>query len=213
MLQWEFEGKHLHDDSIKVLGLYWLASSDCFRFHAAVPPEGLCLIKRVVLSWFSRIFDPLGLAAPYIMQAKYLFQELWKLGLQWDDEIPHEYQTQFMRWVDGLEALGQWKIPRNYTGTRWCDIKCLQLHGFGDASPKGYGACVYLIAESSLNNERPSWTLSSIPHQSMSALGWRKFASTCLINSHSLGNKAAIIEDHIAIKKFNMVAVTQTWLG
>ena len=116
-------------------------------FHAAVPPEGLYLTKRVVLNWFSRLFDPLGLAAPYIMQAKCLFQELWKLGLQWDDEIPHEFQIQFMRWVDGLKALGQWRIPRNYTGTRWCDIKCLQLHGFGDASPKGYGACVYLRAE------------------------------------------------------------------
>ena len=69
------------------------------------------------------------------------------MGLQWDDEIPHEFQIQFMRWVDGLKALGQWIIPRNYTGTRWCDIKCLQLHGFGDASPKGYGACVYLRAE------------------------------------------------------------------
>ena len=147
VLQREFKGKHLDDDSIKVLGLYWLASSDCFMFHAAVPPEGLCLTKRVVLSWFSRLFDPLGLAAPYIMQAKCLFQELWKLGLQWDDEIPHEFQIQFMRWVDGLKALGQWRIPRNYTGTRWCDIKCLQLYGFGDASPKGYGACVYLRAE------------------------------------------------------------------
>ena len=147
VLQREFKGKHLDDDSIKVLGVYWLASSDCFMFHAAVPPEGLCLTKRVVLSWLSRLFDPLGLAAPYIMQAKCLFQELWKLGLQWDDEIPHEFQIQFMRWVDGLEALGQWRIPRNYTGTRWCDIKCLQLHGFGDASSKGYGACVYLRAE------------------------------------------------------------------
>ena len=104
MLQREFKGKHLDDDSIKVFGLYWLASSDCFMFHAAVPPEGLCLTKCVVLSLLSRLFNPLGLAAPYIMQAKCLFQELWKLGLQWDDEIPHEYQTQFMRWVDGLEA-------------------------------------------------------------------------------------------------------------
>ena len=116
-------------------------------FHDAVPPEGLCLTKRVVLIWFSRLFDPLGLAAPYIMQAKGLFKELWKLSLQWDDEIPHEYQTQLMRWIDGLEALGQWRISKNCTGTRWCDIKCLQLHGFGDASPKGYGACVYLRAE------------------------------------------------------------------
>ena len=146
VLQQEFKGKHLDDDSVKVLSLYWLASTDCFMFHAAVPPEGLCPTKCVVLNWFSRLFDPLGLAATYITQAKCLFQKLWKLGLQWDNEIPHEYQTQFMRWIGSIRW-GPWRIPRNYKGTRWCNIKCLQLHGFEDASLKGYGACVYLRAE------------------------------------------------------------------
>ena len=81
------------------------------------------------------------------MQAKCLFQELWKLGLQWDQEIPPEFQIQFLRWIDGLKALGQWRIPRSFTGSRWCDIRSMQLHGFDDASPKDYGACVYLQAE------------------------------------------------------------------
>ena len=47
----------------------------------------------------------------------------------------------------------------------------------------------------------------------MSALGRRKFASTCLINSRSLRNKAAIIKDHIVTNNFDLVAVTETWLG
>ena len=80
VLQREFKGKHLDDDSIKVLGLCWLASSACFMFHAAVPPEGLCLTKHVVLSWFSRLFNPLGLAAPYIMQAKCFFPGAVDIG-------------------------------------------------------------------------------------------------------------------------------------
>ena len=147
VLQWDFADKALDEEFIKVLGMYWLASPDCFTFRCAVLPESLYLTKGVVLSLFSRLFDPLGFAAPFIMQAKCLFQELWKLGLQWDQEIPPEFQIQFLRWIDGLKALGQWRIPRSFTGSRWCDIRSMQLHGFGDASPKGYGACVYLQAE------------------------------------------------------------------
>ena len=67
--------------------------------------------------------------------------------------------------------------------------------------------------QSSLNDERPSRTLISITRQSMSVLGRRKFASTCLISSRSLRNKAAIIKDHIATNNFDLVAVTETWLG
>ena len=66
--------------------------------------------------------------------------------------------------------------------------------------------------QSSLNDEIPSRTLIFIPRQSMSILGRRKFASTCLINSRSLRNKATIIKDHIVTNNFDLVAVTETWL-
>ena len=29
----------------------------------------------------------------------------------------------------------------------WTGVENFQLHGFGDASPKGYGACIFLRAE------------------------------------------------------------------
>ena len=54
---------------------------------------------------FSKLFDPLGFAAPYVLQAKCLFQELWTLDLGWDDEVPPEYQIRFLRWMDGFDVL------------------------------------------------------------------------------------------------------------
>ena len=143
----EFQDKCLQAASIKVLRIKWLAASDVFSFSVASLPEGVCVTKRIVLSFFSRLFDPLGFTAPFAMFAKCLFQELWSFGLQWDDELPEEYKIQFLQWVDGLEILQRWTIPRSYTGVGWTGVKNLQLHGFGDASPKGYGACIFLRAE------------------------------------------------------------------
>ena len=148
MLNREFSDKNLTGEpSVKVLGIRWLAEQDCFSFDGVETPGGLCVTKRVVLSFIARLFDPLGLVTPFVMTAKCLFQELWKLGLQWDEPVPVAYQTSFERWVDGLECLRNWQVPRNYTGGRWRDIRHLELHAFGDASDKGYGACVYLRAE------------------------------------------------------------------
>ena len=146
MLQRDFRDKFLDAESHKVLGLTWLARDDCFSFHGVSLPEDICVTKRVVLSYFSRLFDPLGFTAPFVLRAKCLFQELWSLGLGWDDEVPPEYQQEFFHWMDGIDVLKRWKIPRRYTSCPWSEIHHQELHGFGDASPKGYGACVYLVA-------------------------------------------------------------------
>ena len=147
ILHRDFRDKYLDRESFKVLGLLWLASDDCFTFRGSVLAPDLCITKRVVLSFFSKLFDPLGFAAPYVLQAKCLFQELWTLELGWDDEIPPEYQMRFLRWMDGFDVLKSWRISRRYTPGRWDAIRRLQLHAFSDASPKAYGACVYLRAE------------------------------------------------------------------
>ena len=145
----EFGDKCLNAEAVKVLGLTWVAALDCFAFCGSFIPEGLVVTKRIVLSLFSKLFDPLGLAAPFIMTAKCLFQELWSLRLTWDEEVPFEHKIRFLRWVDELEVLQQWRVPRCYTPTGWSSIRQVQLHGFGDASPKGYGSCVYLKAQMS----------------------------------------------------------------
>ena len=83
ILHRDFRDKYLDRESFKVLGLLWLASDDCFTFRGSVLAPDLCITKRVVLSFFSKLFDPLGFAAPYVLQAKCLFLELG-----WDDEVP-----------------------------------------------------------------------------------------------------------------------------
>ena len=148
------------EESLKVLGMRWLALEDCFSFDGLVVPGELCVTKRVVLSFVARLFDPLGFLSPFIMTVKCLFQELWRKGLEWDEVVPEDIQKQFIQWVEGLQYLRTWKIPRSYTGTPWRDIEMFQLEAFGDASQSAYGACVYLVAHLSDGTRRSSLVLS-----------------------------------------------------
>ena len=122
----------------------WSAQPDSFSFDCVSIPDGLIVTKRVVLSFIARLFDPLGFVTPFIMLANCIFQDIWKQGLTWDQPIPESMQLLFLRWLDGMKHMKLWQVPRSYTGCAWCDNENITLHGFDDASEKGYGACVYL---------------------------------------------------------------------
>jgi hypothetical protein len=142
----EFQDKGV-EDSLKVLGLKWVSSSDCFVFEGMSFQRDLCVTKRLILGCISRLFDPLGFVAPFVMACRILFQDVWKLGLGWEELVPPEFQHRFQLWVNDLACIRGLQVPRSYTGYAWGDIKLLELHAFGDASERAFGACVYLRAQ------------------------------------------------------------------
>ena len=131
-------------ESVKVLGVQWNPDGDTFSFEGLVLPPDVIPTKRVVLSCVARLFDPLGFVSPFTMVAKMLFQELWQLGLGWDDELPADSSKIFLDWLRVIRSLKQLSIPRCYSSSGWNQGKSVSIHAFGDASPKGYGAAVYL---------------------------------------------------------------------
>ncbi|XP_043244832.1 uncharacterized protein LOC122393157 [Amphibalanus amphitrite] len=66
------------------------------------------------------------------------------MGLQWDDPLPAESAEVFGLWLEGLEILKDLHFPRRYSERAWQSSDAVELHAFSDASPKGYGAAVYL---------------------------------------------------------------------
>ena len=136
-----------HMCNVKVLGLGWDPVEDSFVFAGVNLESGLVITKRVVLSLIARLFDPLGFLTPFIIGMKCLFQRLWKLGLDWDQEIPTEFGRRVTEWIEDLKELKTWKIPRTSVPERWNGGTDVSLYAFGDASPDAYGACVYLVVE------------------------------------------------------------------
>ncbi|XP_044312576.1 uncharacterized protein LOC123037144 [Drosophila rhopaloa] len=123
---------------VKVLGLYWHPGKDILTYKAGLAKNPDCT-KRQVLSDVSRIFDPLGLLAPIVIQFKILFQKLWLLNLDWDDPLPTKLADNWLKWRADLDNLQTFQLPRFVAN----DPDNIELHGFSDASTKAYAAVVY----------------------------------------------------------------------
>ncbi|XP_018406264.1 PREDICTED: uncharacterized protein LOC108782481 [Cyphomyrmex costatus] len=129
------------DEQLKVLGIAWNPVSDVFNFQVNLAQE-LSKTKRAILSTISKLFDPLGWAAPVVITAKIFMQQLWLLKRQWDEEIPDDYFAQWQNYHDRLQNLDRLRIPR-WTANGAATVSRV-LDGFSDASTKAYAAAVYL---------------------------------------------------------------------
>ncbi|XP_033212409.1 uncharacterized protein LOC117170003 [Belonocnema kinseyi] len=130
-------------DTIKTLGLYWNSGEDKIIYKIAENTEKpkSQITKRTLLAEIARLFDPLGLLGAIIVYAKMMIQTLWKLQLTWDESIPQESESVWLKFKGQLHLLNTLKF---YRCTVAFDSTEIQLHGFADASEKGYGACIYL---------------------------------------------------------------------
>ncbi|XP_062704102.1 uncharacterized protein LOC134286501 [Aedes albopictus] len=130
------------ETAIKTLGLAWEPATDVFRFTEGKFNWIAMITKRIVVSDVSRLFDPLGLVGPVIIQAKIFIQELWKQSCGWDDPLSPELQEQWQEYRRNLAGLENLTVPR-WVGTGG-HATAIELHGFCDASNKAYGACFYV---------------------------------------------------------------------
>ncbi|RUS87866.1 hypothetical protein EGW08_004399 [Elysia chlorotica] len=145
----EFDPQFAVIDSTKVLGLKWSPSEDYFCFGGDQVKEDLVLSKGSVLSCIARLFNPFGFAAPFIVTAKLLFQELWVLGTDWHEELSDPHKGRVEQWLKNLSTLKEWKIPWCFGSSSWGDADKVEFHIFCNASEKAYGCCAYLRVEES----------------------------------------------------------------
>lgn len=129
------------DDMIKTLGIMWHTFDDKFHFIVKPSVKPSKFTKRTLLSDVAKLFDPIGLLAPVVINAKILFQSLWLKGLSWDEQLPEDIVTEWLNLRSKLCEVTDIKIPR-WIGTSRINQKT-EFHGFCDASNKAYAAVVY----------------------------------------------------------------------
>ncbi|CAB3999850.1 Hypothetical predicted protein [Paramuricea clavata] len=137
------------NEIVKVLGLHWNVQSDVFQFETTelvryaltLPPT-----KRSVLKLSAKIFDPIGILAPFTINMKCLFQTLCVENVDWGTELSGKSLSTWNSLLRDLLAIKSIRMPRCYF-TKSSPISTHQIHGFSDASEKAYSAVVYLRTE------------------------------------------------------------------
>ncbi|XP_070072144.1 uncharacterized protein [Drosophila takahashii] len=137
-LSHERQGELPITSAVKVLGMHWNPQDDVLSYKTSLSTEADAT-KRQVLSDVSRIFDPLGILAPVVVQFKILFQELWLLDLDWDSKLPPKLAEWWQTCRDDINCITNQRIPRFVPS----ESGKIELHGFSDASIKAYAAVVY----------------------------------------------------------------------
>uniref|UniRef100_A0A1B0CQ10 Peptidase A2 domain-containing protein n=2 Tax=Lutzomyia longipalpis TaxID=7200 RepID=A0A1B0CQ10_LUTLO len=139
----QIESKYLNltdDEVLKALGVGWNPITDKIQYTVRAPTAGQ-LTKRKILSDVAAIFDPIGLLAPIMIAAKMFVQRLWKEKLDWDDPIPSIIADEWNTFLHNLPDIGKIEIERFFGYEPGSNV---QLHGFADASEKGFGAVIYV---------------------------------------------------------------------
>ncbi|GFS37636.1 integrase catalytic domain-containing protein [Nephila pilipes] len=129
----------------KVHGISWNNDRDIFYFDIETLLSFISKgtdTKRFLLQVAGRIFDPLGLIAPYVIRLKVLIQNVWEMGLLWDQEMPQIVKKPFKERCHELKDLHLVSIPRFYDFTD-SNVVDVQLHSFSDSSKKVYGTVIY----------------------------------------------------------------------
>ena len=146
----EERGKQVQDLDLKealptekALGVQWLVDGDRIGFAVPTPPDRPCT-RRGMLSVIGAMYDPLGMAAPLILQGRLLLQELTRRQLGWDDPVPDDIRGQWTDFLDGIPLLSSVGIPRCVKPEHLGEVKRCELHHFSDASSVGYGVVSYL---------------------------------------------------------------------
>ncbi|XP_076398051.1 uncharacterized protein LOC105662716 [Megachile rotundata] len=139
------ESHRFHEKTgVSTLGVIWCPRDDTFSLRVAGPmSQSDKISKRSILSEVASFFDPLGWTAPVLIYAKILLQDLWLLGIDWDQDLPEAIQTTWYSFRNSLSQPDALSIPRwtRYLGDR---TEKVELHGFCDASQRAYAAAVYL---------------------------------------------------------------------
>jgi len=126
----------------RVLGVRWDVQNDKIKFsHTQVKKLPT---RRNILSIMSSLFDPLGMVAPYTLQARMILQELCRMKVGWDDDIPQQQQKEWESWTSDLEKLDRLEVDRCLKPETITHPDKVQLHHFADASNKGYGVVTYI---------------------------------------------------------------------
>ena len=142
----DFDSLYCNDDqelpSVKCLGILWHPKTDKLQFFHDRDETEPNWTMRKISSRTSRLFDPLGLMSPLLLEGKLILQSLWREKLEWDEAVPTRLCKQYELWLRKASTSYLSHIPRRVKAPFRSDLEKLIV--FTDASSQAQAAVAYL---------------------------------------------------------------------
>ena len=135
----------------RTLGLVWRPQEDTLGTSSNLLQRPFT--KRGVLGIVHSTFDPLGLAAPSLLQGKLLMRDIMpqkgktdpeEPQYDWDDPLPDHHRAAWDEWTSSLQDVDLIKLPRSYKPLGFGEVFHREIHCFCDASKDAIGFVIYL---------------------------------------------------------------------
>jgi len=127
---------------VKILGILWDTRKDTlsYRFDELEP---ITFTLAGILSKVASVYDPLGVAAPLTVKAKWKLREMSQRGVKWKDLVVGGDRQWWGKWFVKVKELEQFEKPRCLFPNE-DQIKETTMVGFGDASEEAGATSIYL---------------------------------------------------------------------
>ena len=143
MKKWTGHEKCLPQE--RALGVIWDTSSDSLRIAVEMRNmRSKSLTRRGLMSAVCGLYDPLGMVSPSLLRGRFILQELCRLQVEWDSEIPSAQQREWLDWLMSIEKIDEMGVRRCIKPPEFGEVASYQIHHFADASEVAYGTVSYL---------------------------------------------------------------------
>ena len=180
------------------LGVFWCVETDSIGIRVQLS-ESSIITRRKMLSTISAMYDPLGIAAPVILLGRQILQELCRRQIGWDERVPLDIRTSWLRWVEGVQLLSSVRLNRCFRAPGFGATSRVELHHFSDASSRGFGTVSFLRLENALGEVHCVFVLSKsrlAPIKSLSIPRLELSAATLAVKVNSMLRRALHLVIH-----------------
>jgi len=95
--------KGLNLPTEKALGINWDIEEDTLGYKVILKEKPMT--RRGMLSMISQIYDPLGIASPFLLKGKRIIQELCKSNYDWDELVSEDFTKEWNSWKKELNEV------------------------------------------------------------------------------------------------------------
>ena len=150
--KWELNVTDLESENMpnpgKILGHIWDKREDTLIIQVPKHREEFPLTKRTMLSQLGRVYDPLGIVSPTMVEGKRMYRDACDESKSWNSEVSPSLAKDWNKWMKQLQDV---KIPRSLIREN-TTVEAVDIHQFADASSLACStAAIAVINQGTMN--------------------------------------------------------------